>query len=62
MPESRGRGSVLRFSLVASMFLRELGSKVNCRVRMEEEILEIGGEMRKYRSVLGKCMMSTGQH
>lgn len=43
------------------MFLRKLGSPVSCRVRMEEEILEIGGEMRKYKSVLGKCMMIAGQ-
>ena len=28
---------------------------------MEEEILEIGGEIRKYESVLGKCMMIAGQ-
>lgn len=28
---------------------------------MADEILGIGGEMRKYESVLGKCMMLAGQ-
>ena len=51
-----------RLFLVVTMFLRKLGSQVSCRVRMEDEILEIGGEMRKYKSVLGKCMTITGQH
>ena len=35
---------------------RELGSKGSCRVRLGEEIMETGGEMRKYRSILGKCL------
>lgn len=59
---SRGCASLPRLFLVVPMFLRKLGSQVSCRVRMEEEILEIEGEMRKYKSVLRKCMMIAGQH
>ena len=58
----RGCASLPRLFLVVTMFLRKLGSQVSCRVRMEEELLETGGEMRKYKSVLGKCMMIAGQH
>lgn len=35
-----GRG-LWRFSLIASVFLRELGSKVSCRVRVKKEIRDL---------------------
>lgn len=39
-------GDPWRLSLIASAFLRELGGKVSCRVRVKKEVLDLGG-MRK---------------
>lgn len=40
--ESRRRGGdPWRLSLIASVFLRELGSKVSCRVRVKKEVLDL---------------------
>lgn len=53
-------GSLWRFSLIVSVFLGELGSKVSFRVRVEEEILDLRRN-EKVKPVLGKCMIA-GQH
>ena len=53
-------GSLWRFSLIASVFLGELGSKVSFRVRVEEKILDLRRN-EKVKPILGKCMIA-GQH